>query len=156
LGDINPEVIALRDQFGFPGMKVLQFAFDSDNLNPFLPFKHSQNFVVYTGTHDNNTTVGWYNQDISPYVRERLIRYIGSLGADGIHWDLIRLAFSSVADWAIVPLQDVLGLDESARMNRPGTASGNWDWRVRSEMFTSEVGDRLRQMTEIYGRVAEE
>ncbi len=155
LGDITPEVFALRDQFGFPGMKVLQFAFESDSQNPFLPFNHSHNFVVYTGTHDNNTTVGWFNRDLSDYGRERLTRYLGCFGADGIHWDLIRLAFSSVADWAIIPLQDVLGLDESGRMNRPGTPSGNWDWRVRSEMLTPEVSDRLRQLTEIYGRVAD-
>jgi 4-alpha-glucanotransferase len=153
LGDITPEVIALRDQFAFPGMKVLQFAFESDSQNPFLPFNHDKNFVVYTGTHDNNTTIGWFNRDLSDYGRDRLIRYLGGLSNQGVNWDLIRLAFSSVADWAIVPLQDILGLDETARMNRPGTAVGNWDWRFCSHMLTTEASDRLRAITEIYGRL---
>ncbi|MCS6813783.1 MAG: 4-alpha-glucanotransferase [Cyanobacteria bacterium] len=154
LGDISPDVIALRDQFGLPGMKVLQFAFESDSANPFLPYNHSQNFVVYTGTHDNNTTLGWFNQDLSDYGKQRLTRYLGGLSSMGVNWDLIRLAFSSVANWAIVPLQDVIGLDQSARMNRPGTPSGNWEWRFRADMLTDEICDRLRDFTDIYGRMA--
>lgn len=151
LGIITQEVIALRDHFGFPGMKILHFAFDGDPKNFYLPFNVDKNSVMYTGTHDNTTTVGWYKQ-ISEEERSRLHRYLGCQGPYGIAWDLIRLALSSPANFAIIPLQDVLGLDADARMNTPGTAEGNWTWRYRSEALTETLSDRLKDMTLIYGR----
>ncbi|MBO1351817.1 MAG: 4-alpha-glucanotransferase [Hormoscilla sp. GUM202] len=151
LGVITPEVEELRDKFGFPGMKVLHFAFGSGPGNPFLPFNLPRNCLVYTGTHDNDTTVGWFNQ-LPDWERDAVLRYIGHVSPDGIHWDLIRIAFSSVADWAIVPLQDYLGLDSNARMNFPGLVEGNWDWRYRQDSLSEWLSSRLKQMTETYGR----
>ncbi|AFZ29826.1 4-alpha-glucanotransferase [Gloeocapsa sp. PCC 7428] len=151
LGVITPEVEALRDRFEFPGMKILQFAFGSDAANPFLPFNFPRNCVVYTGTHDNDTTVGWFNS-ASEYEKERLQRYLGCLSSDGIHWDLIRLALSSVANQALIPLQDLLGLPTEARMNYPSKPEGNWEWRYTSDDLTSELRDRLKSLTELYGR----
>jgi 4-alpha-glucanotransferase len=121
LGVITPEVEALRDQFDFPGMKILQFAFGGDETNPYLPFNYVNNCLVYTGTHDNDTTVGWFDK-AGEYERDRVLRYLGGLHADGIHWSMIRLALSSIANQAIIPLQDVLGLGSFARMNSPGKA----------------------------------
>lgn len=151
LGVITPEVEALRDQFDFPGMKILQFAFGGDASNPYLPFNFVRNCVVYTGTHDNDTTVGWFDQ-ASEYERDRVLRYLGGLSADGIHWAFIRVALSSIANQAIIPLQDVLGLGSFARMNTPGKADDNWAWRYRSEMLTGELRDRLRDLTMLNGR----
>jgi len=151
LGVITPEVEALRDKFGFPGMKVLHFAFGSGPGNPFLPFNLPRNCLIYTGTHDNDTTVGWFNQ-LPDWEKESLLRYIGHVSPDGIHWDLIRIALSSVADWAIVPLQDCLGLDSKARMNFPGLAEGNWAWRYRRESLSEWLSSRLKQLSETYGR----
>ncbi|MEB3268136.1 MAG: 4-alpha-glucanotransferase [Leptolyngbya sp.] len=151
LGVITPEVEALRDQFDFPGMKILQFAFGSDHMNPYLPFNYVRNCLVYTGTHDNDTTVGWFDQ-ASEYERDRVLQYIGGLGGDGIHWAMIRLALASIANQAIVPLQDVLGLGSHARMNSPGKPDGNWGWRYRPEMLTGELGDRLRELTRLCAR----
>ncbi|MBD2567805.1 4-alpha-glucanotransferase [Anabaena lutea] len=151
LGIITPPVEALRDQFEFPGMKVLQFAFGSDPGNPFLPFNYPRNAVVYTGTHDNDTTVGWFNS-ANDYEKQNLLLYLGSISPDGIHWDLIRLALSSIANQAIIPLQDVLGLGNQARMNYPSTAEGNWDWRYQGGVLSGELCDRLRNLTKLYGR----
>jgi len=142
---ITPEVEALRDQFEFPG-KILQFAFGSDPGNlicPSLPAHCS-----YTGTHDNDTTIGWFNQLRSR--KECRLRYLGCTSPAGIHWDLIRLALSSVGNQTLIPLQDVLGLGTEARMNVPSTAEGNWDYQ--SDALTQEVRDRLKTLTEIYGR----
>lgn len=146
LGIITPEVEALRDQFEFPGMKILQFAFGSDCNNPYLPFNVPTNCVIYTGTHDNDTTVGWFEK-ATEYERGRVLQYLGCISADGIHWDMIRLALTSVADCAIVPMQDLLGLDSSARMNSPGKADGNWLWRYRSEALTDELQNRFKELT---------
>ncbi len=155
LGLITPDVEELRDKFEFPGMKILHFAFDSGSDNPYLPYNYiSPNWVVYTGTHDNNTTVGWFNNRSSE-EQERVTRFLGGTWGNGIHWDLIRLAMSSVASMAIFPLQDILGLGEEAIMNQPGVAEGNWSWRYRSGMLTSEVSDRLKEVTDIYGRTPE-
>ncbi len=155
LGIITPDVEELRDKFEFPGMKILHFAFDSGGDNPYLPYNYnSANWVVYTGTHDNNTTVGWFNNRSSE-EQERVHRFLGGTWGNGIHWDLIRLAMSSVAYMAILPLQDILGLGEEAIMNQPGIAEGNWSWRYQSGMLTSEISDRLREVTEIYGRTPE-
>jgi 4-alpha-glucanotransferase len=155
LGIITPEVEALRDQFEFPGMKVLQFAFGSDPGNPFLPFNYTRNAVVYTGTHDNDTTVGWFNTG-NDYEKQNLLLYLGCISPDGIHWDLIRLALSSIANQAIIPLQDVLGLGTEARMNFPSTAEGNWEWRYQPGVLTPDLSDRLKTLTLRYGRAHRE
>ncbi|MBW4428130.1 MAG: 4-alpha-glucanotransferase [Nostoc desertorum CM1-VF14] len=151
LGVITPEVEALRDKYEFPGMKVLQFAFGSDPGNPFLPFNYPRNAVVYTGTHDNDTTVGWFNS-ASDYEKQNLLLYLGCISPEGIHWDLIRLALSSIANQAIIPLQDILGLGNEARMNFPSIAEGNWGWRYQAEGLTQELGDRLKVLTRLNGR----
>jgi 4-alpha-glucanotransferase len=152
LGVITPEVEALRDRFDFPGMRVLQFAFGSDPANPFLPFNYNRNCVVYTGTHDNNTTVGWFENDLSDYERNNVLNYLGGVSHDGIQWDLIRLALSSIANVAIIPMQDILGLGKDARMNRPGALGGNWQWRYTDEQLNKEMRDRLATLTWLYGR----
>ncbi len=151
LGVITPEVEELRDQFGFPGMKILQFAFGSGADNPYLPFNFSRNCIAYTGTHDNNTTVGWF-ESLQPWDREGLEAYLGHFSPDGVHWDLIRLALSSVAVAAIFPLQDVLGIGEEGRMNTPGQPCDNWGWRYPEEAITHDLSDRLRQLTITFGR----
>lgn len=152
LGVITPEVEALRDEFNFPGMKVLQFAFDSDRANGFLPFNFTnRNCVVYTGTHDNNTTVGWFYER-SPEAQARVVDYLGCLCDDGIHWAMIRLALSSVANIAIFPFQDILGLGTDAKMNTPSQVGGNWEWRCRVEAFNQELSGRLKYLTYLYGR----
>lgn len=151
LGVITPEVEALRDQFDFPGMKILQFAFGSDRHNPYLPYNVPQNCLIYTGTHDNDTTVGWFER-ANDYEKGRLLYYLGCTGEHGIHWDVIRLALSSVANQAVIPLQDVLGLGSDARMNTPGKPSDNWEWRYHPEALTDEIRDRLRELTKIFGR----
>jgi len=161
LGVITPEVVRLRERFDFPGMKVLQFAFSSGSAaNPYLPHNYPRNCVVYTGTHDNDTTVGWFRNPQPATIlrpeqlareRENVLKYLGTNGTD-IHWDLIRLAFMSVADTAIIPFQDILGLGSEARMNTPATADGNWSWRFAEAMITSDIIDRLTRMTRVYGR----
>ncbi|MEA5417766.1 4-alpha-glucanotransferase [Spirulina sp. CCNP1310] len=152
LGVITPEVEALRDQFGFAGMKVLHFAFDSGPGNPFLPFNHSLNCVVYSGTHDNDTTVGWFNAR-DEEAKQRVYDYFGGVPPEPIEWAMIRMAMSSVGQLSIYPLQDVLGLGTASRMNMPGAAEGNWDWRYQESMLRPELGDRLRRLTELYGRL---
>lgn len=152
LGTIDQPVLDLRDCFAFPGMKVLHFAFGSDSGNFYLPFNVEHNSIIYTGTHDNNTTLGWYEENASDYERYRLHQYLGCTGPHGITWDLIRLAFSSVANQAIVPLQDVFSLGANARMNTPSQPEGNWAWRYRGEALTEEYSDRLRELAAIYGR----
>ncbi|MGB6170117.1 MAG: 4-alpha-glucanotransferase [Geitlerinemataceae cyanobacterium] len=152
LGTITPEVEALRDKFEFPGMKILHFAFDSGKENPYLPFNYqSSNFVVYTGTHDNDTTLGWYEQR-SDEDNQRVWDYLGCTRGEGFHWDLIRLALSTNANAAIFPLQDILGLGSAARMNQPGKGEGNWGWRYHQEALRDDLSDRLRWYTQVYGR----
>jgi 4-alpha-glucanotransferase len=161
LGVITPDVESLRDDFGFPGMRILQFAFGGDPTNHDLPHNYHHNVVVYTGTHDNDTTVGWFKseagagstRDAAQIERERefCLKYLQSDGRE-IHWDFIRAVHASVASTAIVPLQDVLGLGTSARMNLPNTTSGNWAWRYRASALTEEISHRLKELTELYGR----
>jgi len=162
LGMITPEVDALRDELGLPGMRVLQFAFGSDaKADEYKPHNYPRNCVVYTGTHDNNTTVGWFRdtgtQDTTQTAEEKkgerdlALKYLGSNGQQ-IHRDFIRVALMSVADTAVFPMQDVLGLGSEARMNLPGTARANWRWRFTFDMLTGETRDMLRDLTIIYGR----
>jgi 4-alpha-glucanotransferase len=162
LGMITPEVEALREQFGFPGMRVLQFNFGSDpEADDYRPHNYPRNCVVYTGTHDNNTTIGWFRgEDVkdstqSKEERERekqlALKYLGTDGHE-INWDFIRLALMSVADTAIIPMQDILGLGSEARMNLPGRAEGSWCWRFVPDMLTEEIKARLKELTALYGR----
>ncbi|MBN1352224.1 4-alpha-glucanotransferase [candidate division KSB1 bacterium] len=151
LGVITPEVDALRDSVDFPGMRVLQFAFSSDASNRDLPHNYPDNCVVYTGTHDNDTTMGWFNGSCTKQERRHALQYIGVNGKP-FNWALIQLAMSSVANLAIIPLQDVLGLGTDARMNFPSTLGGNWAWRYRKEMLNGDIGQQLRELTELYGR----
>jgi 4-alpha-glucanotransferase len=162
LGVITPDVEALRDDFGFPGMRILQFGFSSDASNLDLPHNYHKNVVVYTGTHDNDTTAGWFNSQPGPgstrtaeqigRERERSLAYLDTDGRE-IHWDFIRASLASVADTAVFPAQDLLGLGNEARMNLPASTEGNWAWRLAPGALTKEIGARLRELTEIYGRV---
>jgi 4-alpha-glucanotransferase len=150
LGFITPEVLALRDRFELPGMKILQFAFARDATHPFLPHNHVKNCVIYTGTHDNDTARGWYAS--APEKERHFARsYLGRDGSD-FTWDLIRAGMASVADTFVAPLQDILDLGPEARMNFPGRPGGNWGWRCRREQLTDAVRERLRDLTETYGR----
>jgi len=162
LGHITPEVEKLRDDFDLPGMRILQFAFGTDpQADEFKPYSFIPNSVVYTGTHDNDTTVGWFTvEGVGDTTRKEsevdeerafVLKYLGSDGAE-INWDFIRLALASVANTAIIPLQDVLGCGSEARMNTPARESGNWGWRYKPEQLTPEIRQRLAELTEIYGR----
>ncbi|MCK5200852.1 MAG: 4-alpha-glucanotransferase, partial [Spirochaetales bacterium] len=157
LGVLTTDVAALRDDFEFPGMKILQFAFtfnaegEQDNKNIFLPFNYSTNSVVYTGTHDNDTTRGWYNS-ISDRERDLVRRYLARPD-DDIVWDLIREALSSISNYAIIPMQDILNLDTESRMNTPSTLDdSNWSWRMVREDMADFIADRMKGMIELYGR----
>jgi 4-alpha-glucanotransferase len=150
LGLITPDVHALREELGFPGMAVLQFAFGGSAENAYLPHNHETNSAVYTGTHDNQTTIGWF-QSLPAATQQHVQRYIGRDGSD-IAWDLIRLALSSVARMALFPLQDVLRLDDEARMNTPGRAMGNWGWRYMPHQLHHGLAAGLAELTATYGR----
>lgn len=150
LGLITPEVEALRDTLGFPGMRVLQFAFDGGE-STFLPHQfNTRNCICYTGTHDNNTTVGWY-ETASEYARDKVRRYMNT-DASSISWDFIRICMGTIARYAIFPVQDILKLGSEGRMNTPGVAHGNWSWRYREGDLNSGMAQGLRQMTELFGR----
>lgn len=151
LGFITDAVRVLRDELGLPGMAILQFAFDPQERSAFLPYRHRRNLVVYTGTHDNNTVHGWYHGEASEEVRRYFCDYAGSDGRE-VHWDMIRLAFASVADLAIIPQQDVAGAGEEARMNTPGVGSGNWEFRLGPGMATAAQAQRLKHLAWVYGR----
>lgn len=162
LGIITPDVEALRDGFGFPGMRILQFAFTGDQKNGDLPHNYIKNAVAYTGTHDNDTTVGWYESQpaqgstraASQIESERkfCLRYLNSDGSE-IHWDFIRAVYASVADTALVPAQDILGLGNAARMNLPGSDHGHWGWRFIENALTPEHATRLNVLADTYGRL---
>ncbi len=172
LGAVTPAVESLRARFGFPGIKLLQFAFGTDPQAPsFLPHNYPRAAVAYTGTHDNDTTVGWFQAlgsgrhapGQSPPERQAVLRYLGAPDGDGageagekIHWRMIRAIMGSVADMAIVPVQDLLGLGSEARMNHPGTATGNWSFRLEPGALTPAIADRLRDLTETYGRARQD
>src|SRR6185295_5926558 len=165
LGVITTDVENLRDDLGFPGMRILQFAFSSDTKNLDLPHNYHRNLVVYTGTHDNDTTVGWFNsvagegstRSANQIESERQFctKYLATKGEE-IHWDFIRAVFASVASLVLVPMQDVLGLGTETRMNLPNSTSGNWLWRFNGNALTNEIAKRLRDLSDLYGRVAQE
>ena len=151
LGTMTQGVIDLREATGFPGMKILGFAFDSKEENDYLPHTYTKNCVVYTGTHDNDTLIGWFtkaNEDDKQFARD----YLNSRSDDEIHWDAIRGAWSSVASMAIAPIQDFLGLGSEARINTPGLASGNWQWRLKEGVLTDELAERIAKLTKVYSR----
>lgn len=162
LGEITPDVYELRDRFGLPGMRILQFAFENDDMaDPYKPHNYIANCVAYTGTHDNNTLVGWIHgqgatsrqRSIIRRSRENAFRYLGIRETvKEIHWRFIRALMMSAANQVILPLQDVLGLDNRSRMNRPSTANGNWEWRVRARQLTPKIEKELHEMTSLYGR----
>jgi 4-alpha-glucanotransferase len=153
LGLITPEVHALREQFHLPGTRVLQFAFDGSDDNPHLPHNYDPNTVVYTGTHDNNTTRGWF-EELPADQRQIMWRYLKRAGGDSGDATpaLLRLAWSSPAALALAPFQDLLNLGGSARMNVPGTADGNWRWRATPDMLAEPAFQSLRELTELSNR----
>ena len=146
LGTITEKVTLLRKKHNLPGMKILQFAFTLDNNNPYLPHNYDKNSVVYTGTHDNDTSIGWYNK-LSEEEKDYFRRYLNSNG-DSPSWDLIRLAISSSANYAVYPLQDILCLDSDG----PSTAGGNWQWRYSEEMLLNSHAKNLKNLTELFQR----
>ncbi|MFH1146660.1 MAG: 4-alpha-glucanotransferase [Pseudomonadota bacterium] len=154
LGYITADVREVIDHFGMPTMKVLLFAFgDGMATNPYAPHNHVKNSIVYTGTHDNNTVRGWFESEANAEDKKRIWDYVGrEISADDIHWEFVRMAMMSVADTAVIPMQDVLGLGEKARMNLPGTIKRNWAWRLESHQIRPSVTERLAHMTNIYGR----
>jgi 4-alpha-glucanotransferase len=165
LGVVTPSVKRLRDQFRLPGIKVLQFAFGTDPQAPdFLPHNYRRRAVVYTGTHDNDTTMGWFNEpgggestrSAAQTEKERVtaMRYLGSTDARRVHWDMIRAVYASVARTAMVPLQDALGLGAEARMNHPGTVARNWEWRAEASALSPELAAQLAELAKTFERSA--
>ena len=157
LGFLTPSVLKLVKKTGFPGMKVLEFAFDASGESSYLPHRYPKNCVVYTGTHDNMTLQGWY-RSLEPDAKAFAIRYLGNpYTPEGeIHWDYIRLALASVAKLAVIPVQDYLGLGDWARTNEPSTLGKNWRWRMKKNDLTPELLAKCREMAETYGRVKKE
>ncbi|HEU4713703.1 MAG TPA: 4-alpha-glucanotransferase [Pyrinomonadaceae bacterium] len=162
LGVITPDVVALREELGFPGMRVLQFGFGGDPKTTVdLPHNYLRNVVAYTGTHDNDTAVGWFNSiagegsmrtaEQIDEQRQFCLSYLNTTGEE-IHWDFIRAVWASVADRAIAPLQDVLGLGKEARMNLPNSTQGNWLWRYSPNALLPDIALRLRELNRFYGR----
>ena len=151
LGIITPQVSALRGAVGLPGMRVLQFAFDGHADNPYLPHNYEADTVAYTGTHDNDTSWGWW-RSLPADERDQVRRYLGISG-EFSEWDLIRAASSSVAALAIIPMQDILGLGSESRMNQPGLAQGSWEWRFSWHQVAPWHADRLAELTGLYGRL---
>lgn len=150
LGVITPDVVDLRDSFGLPGMKIFQFAFAATPEDPFLPHNYPKNCVVYTGTHDNDTALGWYQrvpQNETHFYRQ----YVDRDGSD-VSWDMIRAVWSSVANFALAPMQDFLSLDNRARMNYPGNPSGNWTWRMPASATSEELCARIQKINYLYSR----
>ncbi len=150
LGIITDDVVALRERYNFPGMKILQFAFDAAEDNDYLPHTYDRNFVVYPGTHDNDTVSGWY-QTATDQNKTALADYLGHEPTN-IAWDFIRLAHASVADLSIIPLQDILGLGTDARINLPGTTEGNWKWRYKHRDLNGDLEQRFARLTKTYNR----
>ena len=153
LGFLTPSVLELVKRTGYPGMKVLQFAFDSREESDYLPHNYIHNSVVYTGTHDNDTTMGWYEK-LPKQDKEFCDRYLNLAGKTPgeIKWEFIRAALSSVSDLAVIPMQDYLGLGSEARINTPSTLGDNWKWRMKDGAFTKELAAQIKEMTITYGR----
>lgn len=162
LGVITPEVEALRDHYQMPGMRIFQFAFGSDTDNPFLPHNYVPNTVVYTGTHDNETIIGWYKRNNTAGTTDKLEvvmterkyanEYMNVHDPSQFHWESIRMCWQSVANIAVAPMQDLMALGNEARMNMPGREAGNWQWRYRADQLTTDILDKLLYLTKLYGR----
>lgn len=154
VGPVRKDVIDLRNYFGFPSMKILQFAFDGDPYNEYKPHNYTNNnCVIYTGTHDNNTSIGWF-EDASEKIRDDLRRYACYEKCnEKINWVLIKLAMSSICKLSIIPIQDVLGLGKDARINTPGTKGNNWNWKLSSNYYNKNAFKKLLEYTEIFGRL---
>jgi len=150
LGVITEKVTALRKQFSLPGMKILQFAFVEDYNNAYLPHQHEKDCVVYSGTHDNDTSLGWY-RDLDLDIQQRVNDYFTCSEVD-MPWPIIRATLASVAQTAILPMQDILGLDSTARMNVPGVAKGNWQWKFSWNQVPEDLSKKLFRMNQLYGR----
>ncbi|MGE4413676.1 MAG: 4-alpha-glucanotransferase, partial [Candidatus Caldatribacteriota bacterium] len=157
LGVITEDVVQIINQLGLPGMRVLLFAFDDTfPHSPYLPHNHIANCVVYTGTHDNNTIKGWWQNEIKPIQKRLLEKYLGkTVRTANLHWDLIRMAQASVANLAITPVQDILGLGAEARINNPAQTHSNWQWRLTTKQMLELKDDalpQLKELTQTYGR----
>ena len=151
LGFLTPEVHELLTETGYPGMKVLQFAFDARSDSDYQPHNYTRNCVVYTGTHDNDTSRGWI-ENTDPEIRKYALRYLGLNGTEGAVEAMIRTAMMSVADTCIIPLQDYLNLGSEARINTPSTLGDNWKWRVSSDVFTKQLSEKLLEYARFYAR----
>ncbi len=151
LGFLTESVLQLVEDTGFPGMKVLQFAFGGDSENAYLPHNHKKNSIVYTGTHDNETTIGWY-ENLNDWTKGHVNKYLDITKEDDINWKFIRVALASVADTAVIPMQDYLGLGNEARINMPSSLGKNWEWRMRSDACTKKLAEKIAELTKIYGR----
>ena len=152
LGYLTQGVIDLREYTGFPGMKILQFAFDPREESDYLPHNYNENFVAYTGTHDNETIVGWMNS-VDKETRDLAIDYLKLDRGEGYHWGFVRGVWSSTAYLAIAQMQDFLGLDNKARMNFPSTLGGNWIWRISDRDLSTSLAKKMKHMTQLYGRL---
>ncbi|WP_238900619.1 4-alpha-glucanotransferase [Clostridium sp. YIM B02500] len=152
LGTLTEQTIKLRNDTGFPGMKILTFGFDSDSSNPFLPHNYEKNFIVYTGTHDNDTVRGWIEKTAPEEEVQRAITYLGLNKEEGYNWGFIRGAWSSIANISMAQMQDFLNLGNEARINLPSTLGNNWRWRVRKDALTDQLAEKIHQITRTYGR----
>jgi len=152
LGTLTEETIKLRNDTGFPGMKILTFAFDANSTNTFLPHNYEKNFIVYTGTHDNDTVTGWMETTAPKEHVKNAIEYLNLTQEEGYNWGIIRGAWSSVANISIAQMQDFLNLGNEARINLPSTIGVNWKWRAKKNAFTEKLAEKIYKVTEIYGR----
>ena len=152
LGFLTDSVIRLVRDTGYPGMKILQFAFDSRESGDYLPHNYTKNTVLYTGTHDNETTMGWY-KTLKKEDKALANKYLNVKGGKNFYWDFIRTALASVSDTVVIPMQDYLGLGSEARMNIPSTLGCNWKWRLQKEQLTDELSEKILDMTKTYGRM---
>ena len=152
LGLLTPEVHQLLEESGFPGMKVLQFAFDGNWDNPYLPHNHIRRCVAYTGTHDNDTLASWWQNALSPQERQHAADYLRLTPQEGINWGIVRGAWASVAQLAVAPIQDFLDLGNEARMNEPSTLGGNWCFRLLPGQLTGELAERIERLSGLYQR----
>ena len=152
LGFLTPSVLKLVAKTGYPGMKIIEFAFDDDEQNAYLPHNYKQNCIVYTGTHDNDTVLGWFSS-LGRKSRAFARRYVGIPGRKEVNWQFIRLAMASVADTCIIPMQDYLGLGKEARINTPSTLGTNWKWRMAEGALSEELAARIYEMTKTYARL---
>ncbi|EKQ52206.1 MULTISPECIES: 4-alpha-glucanotransferase [unclassified Clostridium] len=156
LGTLTEETIKLRNDTGFPGMKILTFGFDSGSENPFLPHNYEKNFIVYTGTHDNDTVRGWMETTAPKEQVKNAMEYLGLNKEEGYNWGFVRGAWSSIADTAIAQMQDFLDLGNEARINLPSTLGNNWRWRVKKTSITDELAEKINKITKLYGRSRQE